>query len=93
VTAEQIWLEDAHGQKIAWKKWGPYLSERQWGTVREDCSEDGDAWIISATIRLAAGPIAGAMTAWPAFRMTNSGSGLLLSLATVGLFIYAQMMR
>ncbi len=27
-----------------WKKWGPYLSERQWGTVREDYSEDGDAW-------------------------------------------------
>jgi hypothetical protein len=27
-----------------WKRWGPYLSERQWGTVREDYSEDGDAW-------------------------------------------------
>jgi hypothetical protein len=44
VTAEQIRLEDAHGQKIPWKKWGPYLSERQWGTVREDYSENGDAW-------------------------------------------------
>ena len=30
--------------KAPWKKWGPYLSERQWGTVREDYSEDGDAW-------------------------------------------------
>ena len=29
---------------IEWKKWGPYLSERQWGTVREDYSESGDAW-------------------------------------------------
>ncbi|KIC95946.1 MGH1-like glycoside hydrolase domain-containing protein [Flavihumibacter solisilvae] len=29
---------------IPWKKWGPYLSERQWGTVREDYSENGDAW-------------------------------------------------
>ena len=28
----------------AWKKWGPYLSDRQWGTVREDYSEDGSAW-------------------------------------------------
>ena len=28
----------------AWKKWGPYLSERQWGTVREDYSQDGNAW-------------------------------------------------
>jgi hypothetical protein len=29
---------------VAWKRWGPYLSERQWGTVREDYSADGDAW-------------------------------------------------
>ena len=27
-----------------WKKWGPYISERQWGTVREDYSTEGDAW-------------------------------------------------
>ncbi|MGH2644556.1 MAG: MGH1-like glycoside hydrolase domain-containing protein, partial [Chitinophagaceae bacterium] len=32
------------GQEVLWKKWGPYLSERQWGTVREDYSEYGDAW-------------------------------------------------
>jgi hypothetical protein len=31
-------------QQPGWKKWGPYLSERQWGTVREDYSENGDAW-------------------------------------------------
>jgi hypothetical protein len=31
-------------QEPNWKKWGPYLSERQWGTVREDYSEHGDAW-------------------------------------------------
>jgi len=31
-------------EKSPWKKWGPYLSERQWGTVREDYSESGDAW-------------------------------------------------
>jgi hypothetical protein len=37
-------LEAAQEQKIPWKKWGPYLSERQWGTVREDYSEGGDAW-------------------------------------------------
>ena len=29
---------------MPWKKWGPYLSERQWGTVREDYSKDGNAW-------------------------------------------------
>ncbi len=31
-------------KRVFWKKWGPYLSERQWGTVREDYSENGDAW-------------------------------------------------
>jgi hypothetical protein len=32
------------GWSADWKKWGPYLSERQWGTVREDYSENGNAW-------------------------------------------------
>jgi hypothetical protein len=37
-------LEDDKIKAAPWKKWGPYLSERQWGTVREDYSENGDAW-------------------------------------------------
>jgi hypothetical protein len=37
-------LNEARETAIPWKKWGPYLSERQWGTVREDYSENGDAW-------------------------------------------------
>jgi hypothetical protein len=41
---EQLRLQEAREQKIPWKKWGPYLSERQWGTVREDYSDNGDAW-------------------------------------------------
>jgi len=44
VGAEAVRLEEARTGKIPWKKWGPYLSERQWGTVREDYSEDGNAW-------------------------------------------------
>jgi hypothetical protein len=44
VSAEQVRLAEAGDQKTPWKKWGPYLSERQWGTVREDYSEGGDAW-------------------------------------------------
>jgi len=43
-TKEQKRLNDAREAGIAWKKWGPYLSERQWGTVREDYSQDGNAW-------------------------------------------------
>jgi hypothetical protein len=40
-TSRSDGTEDRH---IPWKKWGPYLSERQWGTVREDYSDDGNAW-------------------------------------------------
>ena len=42
--AEQQRLEQARTRQAHWKKWGPYLSERQWGTVREDYSDNGDAW-------------------------------------------------
>ena len=41
---EQKRLNDARAQGVPWKRWGPYLSERQWGTVREDYSQDGNAW-------------------------------------------------
>jgi hypothetical protein len=44
MTAEHERLEAARLQTRPWKKWGPYLSERQWGTVREDYSETGNAW-------------------------------------------------
>lgn len=44
MNAEQERLEQACTGKAEWKKWGPYLSERQWGTVREDYSEGGNAW-------------------------------------------------
>jgi len=44
MTAEHDRLDEARTQEVPWKKWGPYLSERQWGTVREDYSEGGDAW-------------------------------------------------
>jgi len=43
-TAEDKRLADNASHKVFWKQWGPYLSERQWGTVREDYSVDGDAW-------------------------------------------------
>jgi hypothetical protein len=42
--AEQQRLIESREKALPWKKWGPYLSERQWGTVREDYSERGDAW-------------------------------------------------
>jgi hypothetical protein len=42
--AEHARLEEDREGRAGWKKWGPYLSERQWGTVREDYSPNGDAW-------------------------------------------------
>jgi hypothetical protein len=44
VTAEHRRLREERELGTPWKKWGPYLSERQWGTVREDYSADGNAW-------------------------------------------------
>ena len=44
ITAEQQRLEESVERKAHWKRWGPYLSERQWGTVREDYSPGGSAW-------------------------------------------------
>src|SRR5271170_631860 len=41
---ERMRLDQARTAKTPWRKWGPYLSERQWGTVREDYSHDGNAW-------------------------------------------------
>jgi len=43
-TAERARLEEDARREKNWKRWGPYLSERQWGTVREDYSEHGTAW-------------------------------------------------
>ncbi|HYA61678.1 MAG TPA: glucosidase [Candidatus Sulfotelmatobacter sp.] len=44
LTVEDQRLEESGQRKKHWKRWGPYLSERQWGTVREDYSADGAAW-------------------------------------------------
>jgi len=44
MSVESTRLDEARLGTAAWKKWGPYLSERQWGTVREDYSDNGDAW-------------------------------------------------
>jgi hypothetical protein len=43
-TAEGLRLEDDRLGRTPWRRWGPYVSERSWGTVREDYSADGDAW-------------------------------------------------
>ncbi|HET7873213.1 MAG TPA: glucosidase [Terriglobales bacterium] len=44
MTAEEIRLKESQDRRKHWKRWGPYLSERAWGTVREDYSPYGNAW-------------------------------------------------
>jgi Mannosylglycerate hydrolase MGH1-like glycoside hydrolase domain len=44
MTQEELRLVEARERRVPWRLWGPYLSERQWGTVREDYSDNGNAW-------------------------------------------------
>src|SRR5947209_14126726 len=44
MSAEEKRLEQSRLRQVHWKRWGPYVSERAWGTVREDYSADGSAW-------------------------------------------------
>ncbi|HET6272865.1 MAG TPA: glucosidase [Bacteroidota bacterium] len=44
MNAEKLRLIECRDKGVPWRKWGPYISERQWGTVREDYSADGNAW-------------------------------------------------
>ena len=44
MKAEAQRLQESADHRVAWKRWGPYVSERAWGTVREDYSADGEAW-------------------------------------------------
>ena len=44
MTKEEIRLAESRDRKKHWKRWGPYLTERAWGTVREDYSTHGNAW-------------------------------------------------
>ena len=55
-------------RKGHWNRWGPFLSERAWGTVREDYSANGDAGATSRTITPVRGPIVGTRMAWRASR-------------------------
>ena len=44
MTEEERRLDEARAGRVKWRMWGSYLSERAWGTVREDYSADGAAW-------------------------------------------------
>jgi hypothetical protein len=70
-NAEQQRLDEARDESVPWKKWGPYLSERQWGTVREDYSENGNAWDYFSHDQARSRAYHGARTDWPASPTTS----------------------
>ena len=73
-------LQEARDGMAAWKKWGPYLSERQWGTVREDYSEDGDAWNYFTHDQARSRAYHWGEDGWPGSPTTSSASALPLAL-------------
>ena len=83
-VTEQKRLNDAREAHIPWKKWGPYLSERQWGTVREDYSETAMPGTISPMTRRAHAPTGGARTGSGASAMTSNGCALRWRCGTSG---------
>lgn len=58
-NAEYARLEAARHREADWSRWGPFLPERQWATVREDYSANGDVWHYLPTIMRAAGRTVG----------------------------------
>ena len=74
MTKEELRLQEDRDRKANWKRWGPYLSERQWGTVREDYSPYGAPGIPFPTIRRAAAPTVGVRTVLPEFQTSTSSS-------------------
>ena len=83
LNAERMRLENQRLGKENWRLWGPYLSERAWGTVREDYSADGRRLgVIFRTIRPDRAPIAGARMGSAAFAMRSKGFVLLWPFGT-----------
>ena len=78
--AEADRLAEDAGRTQNWKRWGPYLAERQWGTVREDYSEHGNVWEYSPTITPGAAPTAGVKMACSASATARGGSASRLAL-------------
>jgi hypothetical protein len=71
---EFLRLQEARAAKIPWRKWGPYLSERQWGTVREDYSQDGNAWDYFSHDQSRSRAFTGERTVLPVSAMTSNCS-------------------
>lgn len=72
MNAEKKRLQENYAHGRNWHVWGPYLSERQWGTVREDYSSNGDAWDTSHMTLQGAEHTDGEKTALQVFQTSNA---------------------
>ena len=72
ITAEEIRLRESPDHTAPWRSWGPYVSERAWGTVREDYSANGERGNIFRMITLVLEPTAGAKMGWLEFAIATS---------------------
>ena len=79
-VAEQARMEESRMRRVRWNRWGPFLSERAWGTVREDYSATATPGITSLSITPPAALTAGTKTDWPASRIATSASASPLAL-------------
>ena len=77
LTAEEQRLQDARAG-VPWRAWGPYLSERQWGTVREDYSDSEDAWSYFSHDQARSRAYRWGRMASPGSATTSSGCAWLL---------------
>jgi hypothetical protein len=82
MNAEQQRLEQNNNREQHWHLWGPYLSERQWGTVREDYSANGDAWNYFPHDHARSAPTAGAKMESAEFLISKNGFALPLPSGT-----------
>ena len=85
MTKEELRLQEDRDRKKHWKRWGPYLSERAWGTVREDYSSYGTAWDSFHTTTHAHAPTVGTKMELPVFATGTRTSALhwLFGTATI----------
>lgn len=85
LSTETARLDEAQRRLKHWKRWGPYLSERAWGTVREDYSPGGTAWDYFRTITRGRASIDGKRTALPASATGTSVSASPLRYGTAAI--------
>jgi hypothetical protein len=76
VNAERLRLDEADSGGVPWRRWGPHLSERQWGTVREDYGSADNTWSYFAHKQARSRAYRWGKTAWLGLAMTGSSFAL-----------------